>query len=218
MSRRAARRPEGTESSPSAMRMNGAAISTTPSRIAGRGLRRMSPSAARALPPSTSTIARSPTAPIAAWKKATSTAEKSCSAYLMSMNTAPQSADMRTSWPIWRSVIAAHPAGSIPSFLLASLAPAHPLSACLSLSDRAPFSRKRRRPSPRCCRSLASRLFAKRHATGACLALAAPRYHYFEEGQRTRLIEEAAVAPMPWWGSGRTGFGRLALWVHHVCA
>jgi hypothetical protein len=30
--------------------MNGAAIATTPSRIAGRGLRRMSPSAARALP------------------------------------------------------------------------------------------------------------------------------------------------------------------------
>jgi hypothetical protein len=88
--------------------MNGAAIASAPSRIACRGRRTMSNIAARALPPSTSTIPRRPTAPIAAWKKATSTGEKSTSAYLMSMNTAPHSADMSTSWPIWRSVIADH--------------------------------------------------------------------------------------------------------------
>jgi hypothetical protein len=28
---------------------------------------------------------------------------------LMSMKTAPHNADIRTSWPIWRSVIAVHP-------------------------------------------------------------------------------------------------------------
>lgn len=59
-------RPEGTESSPSEIRMNGTAMASSPSRIAGKGRRRMSPIAARALPPWKSTIARSPIAPIEA--------------------------------------------------------------------------------------------------------------------------------------------------------
>ena len=70
-------RPEGMESSPVETRMNGAAIASAPSRIACRGRRRMSTIMARALPPWKSTIARSPTAPIAAWKNASSTGEKS---------------------------------------------------------------------------------------------------------------------------------------------
>jgi hypothetical protein len=78
-------RPEGTESSPSVMRMKGAAIASTPSRIAGRacaGCRR----ALRAPSPfDEHYLSRSPTVPVTAWKKATSTAEKSCSAYLMSI-------------------------------------------------------------------------------------------------------------------------------------
>ncbi len=44
-------RPEGTLSSPSEISMNGAAIANTPSKIAGRGRRTISPSAARSLPP-----------------------------------------------------------------------------------------------------------------------------------------------------------------------
>jgi hypothetical protein len=54
----------------------------------------------------------------------------------MPMNTAPHSADMRTSWPIWRSVIAHHP---IQCLLPKSPAPAHPPSyrsqAADTLSD-----------------------------------------------------------------------------------
>jgi hypothetical protein len=44
--------PEGTESSPSEIRMKGAAMASTPSKIAGKGLLRISPIIWRALPPS----------------------------------------------------------------------------------------------------------------------------------------------------------------------
>src|ERR671916_1680493 len=51
------------------------------------------------------TITKRPTAPITAWKKATSIAEKSISAYFTRRNMLPQRADKRTSRPSWRGLM-----------------------------------------------------------------------------------------------------------------